>query len=113
VLVEPEAGGAPAGGGWTVAFVLPEGMTPATAPVPTDPRVVIAELPARRVGVVRYSGFFTERKAEENAAALLAWLAERGERPAGAWSAAGYNPPWTLPPLRRNEVLVPLTPTGG
>lgn len=105
VLTEP-AGEGGAAGGHKVAFVLPAGFDAATAPRPTDPAVTIATVPARRVAVVRFSGILDAALVAEQRAALEAWLATRPETPAGAWQAAGYNPPWTLPWLRRNEVMV-------
>ena len=88
-------------------FVLPGEMTPQTAPVPTDPRVSLATIPARRVAVVRYSGSM-EKRASTEEARLRDWLALKGLRPTGLAEVAGYNPPWTLPPFRRNEVLIPV-----
>jgi|AntRauTorckE5430_2_1112549.scaffolds.fasta_scaffold02252_3 hypothetical protein len=88
-------------------FVLPGEMTPQTAPVPTDPRVSLATIPARRVAVVRYSGSM-EKRASTEEARLRDWLALKGLRPTGLAEVAGYNPPWTLPPYRRNEVLIPV-----
>jgi hypothetical protein len=88
-------------------FVLPEGMTPQTAPVPTDPRVSIATIPPRRVAVVRYSGVLNRRASTEEDR-LRDWLARKGLTPTGPAEIAGYNPPWTLPPFRRNEVLIPV-----
>lgn len=102
VLAEKEAEG------WAVAFVLPGDYTAETAPEPTDEGIEIVSVPARRVAVARYSGFFSRSNAEEARRDLLGWLEARGEAPAGRWAAAGYNPPWTLPPLRRNEVMIPL-----
>ena len=90
-----------------MVFVLPEDMTPQTAPVPSDPRVSLATIPPRRVAVVRYSGFLTRRAATEEGR-LRDWLARKGLRPKGPAEIAGYNPPWTLPPYRRNEVLIPV-----
>jgi hypothetical protein len=98
----------PAGGGWTVAFVLPAGVTSATAPQPTDPQVTLRDVPARQVAVVRFSGRFRREAAEANRERLAAWLAARDLKPADDWQFAGYNPPWTIPALRRNEVLVTL-----
>ena len=95
-------------GGWTVMFVLPEEFTAETAPRPTDPEVSIATIPARRVAVATFSGFLDRQSIAETREALADWLADRPDRPAGAWQAAGYNPPWTLPWLRRNEVMVPV-----
>lgn len=98
----------PQGEGTAVMFVLPEDLTLATAPLPTDPAVTLAEIPARRVAVARFSGFLTEAAIAEARAGLVAWL-EAQDLPAdGEWQAAGYNPPWTIPALRRNEVLITL-----
>lgn len=97
------------GGAWQVMFVLPPGMDAAEAPRPTDPDVEIDTLPERRVAVVRFSGFLDAENITEQRSRLARWLEGRAEQPAGPWQAAGYNPPWTLPWLRRNEVMVPVT----
>ena len=113
VLVEPAPGrirmlAGEAAGGWSVAFVLPAGYTAATAPVPDDAGVTVRDVGARRVASIRFSGPFRNRAAEARRQALAAWLEARGLAHAGDWQIAGYNPPWTLPPFRRNEVLVTL-----
>ena len=113
VLVEPAPGrirvlASEAVGGWTVAFVLPAGYTAATAPVPDDAGVTVRDVEARRVASIRFSGLLRNRPAEARRQALAAWLEARGLAHAGDWQIAGYNPPWTLPPFRRNEVLVTL-----
>jgi len=95
-------------GGWETVFVLPESMTPETAPRPTDPTVAIALIPARRVAVARFAGVLDAESIERERARLAAWLAERGMAHEGDWQAAGYNPPWTIPTLRRNEIMVTL-----
>ncbi|MCR8825850.1 SOUL family heme-binding protein [Pseudosulfitobacter koreensis] len=89
-------------------FVLPTGMTLDAAPVPTDPAVTLRTIPPRRVAVVRYSGFMA-RSAATQKARLRDWMAARNLTAQGTAEVAGYNPPWTLPPWRRNEVLIPVT----
>jgi hypothetical protein len=93
---------------WTIAFVLPEGLTAASAPAPTDPSVTLRDLPSRRVASIRFSGRFRNATAEMKRRFLADWLASRGLPHSGDWRVAGYNPPWTIPALRRNEVLVTL-----
>lgn len=93
---------------WRIAFVLPEGVTAAAAPVPNDARVTLRDVPARRVAAIRFSGLFRDREAESQRLELTAWLEARGLGHAEDWQMAGYNPPWTLPFLRRNEVIVTL-----
>ena len=94
--------------GWTMAFVLPEGYTEETALTPTNPMVKIRDVAPRRVASVRFGGFLRDKKAEQERKRLAAWLEARGIEHEGDWRVAGYNPPWTIPPLRRNEVLVTL-----
>jgi hypothetical protein len=93
---------------WNIAFVLPEGLTAASAPAPTDPRVTLRDLPSRRVASIRFSGRFQNATAETKRQFLADWLASRGLTHSGDWRLAGYNPPWTIPAPRRNEVLVTL-----
>ena len=97
-----------AAGDWMVAFVLPEGVTVATAPIPNDARVTLRDVPARRAAAIQFSGSFRNQKAEIQRRELTAWLEARGLEHAEDWQMAGYNPPWTLPLLRRNEVIVTL-----
>lgn len=90
-----------------MVFVLPDGLMLETAPRPTDPDVSLDMIPPRRVAVVRYSGSMDQRAPDEEAR-LRNWIAVKDLTPAGPAEVAGYNPPWTLPPYRRNEVLIPV-----
>ena len=94
--------------GWTTAFILPEGASVSTAPVPQDERVMLRDVPARRVAAIRFAGLLRNGRAETRRRELAAWLDARGLVSAGDWRMAGYHPPWTLPPFRRNEVIVTL-----
>lgn len=97
---------APAQSGWTVAFVMPRGSSLEAMPTPLDSSVVLREQPARRVAALRFSGFASQASLDRHAAELRERLAARGETPAGAVTYAFYDPPWTLPWARRNEVMV-------
>jgi hypothetical protein len=100
----------PAGNGWTTAFVLPAGVTASNAPVPTDTAVRVRDVPARDVAAIRFSGSFSEAEFRRQEQLLRAWLSPEHVA-AGPARWAGYNPPFTLPFLRRNEVLLPLVPS--
>ncbi|MEM7213263.1 MAG: heme-binding protein [Pseudomonadota bacterium] len=96
-----------------MVFVLTKDFTAETAPIPSDPKVRIAEIPARRVATIQFSGFFRDAAITENTQLLQAWMADQGLSPIGPPESAGYNPPWTLPPFRRNEVLIPIAAEAG
>lgn len=94
--------------GWTIRFFLPADMTLATAPRPRDPAIHLVEVPPAEMAVLRFSGIPGAEAVARERARLLAAVE------ASAWKAAGepvawfYDPPWTLPWLRRNEVAVPV-----
>jgi len=94
------------GGVWLMAFVLPSGYTVSTAPVPLDSAVLIKELPDKKVAVIRYSGSLSEQSIEEKAEELKNWLTKQGYQVISPSRSAAYDPPWTLPFLRRNEVHI-------
>lgn len=96
--------------GWRIRFFLPAEITAETAPEPRDSRVLITPVPAQTLAVLRFAGSTGPAAVAEKTAALLAALAGTAWHPAGQPLAWFYNPPWTLPPLRRNEVALPVTP---
>ena len=104
----PTALASPSSGGWSIGFVLPAGYTAATAPVPKSADVSIGDVAARCVASIRFSGTLGEEAGEAERQSLERWLQARDLQHAGDWQMAGYNPPWTIPMLRRNEVLVGL-----
>jgi len=93
-----------AAGSYLVQFVLPKGVTLATAPEPIDPRVTVREVPASRVGVIRYSGFWSEANYAEHLARLRTVLKTAGLNATGEPVFSRYNPPFMPWFLRRNEI---------
>ena len=96
--------------GWAIRFFMPASVTRDTLPVPDDPRVAIVEVPAETLAVLRYSGSPSAAAAAARRAALLAALATGPWRPVGEAFDWFYDPPWTLPPARRNEAVVGISP---
>lgn len=91
---------------WQVSFIMPASWTMETLPVPNDPRVVLVEVPARRLAVIRFSGGPSDARFEAKAAELTAYLAETGRDMTGTPVFARYDPPWIPTPFRRNEVMI-------
>ena len=92
--------------GWSIAFVAPSRYNRDTVPRPANPDVYIREIPSQLVAVKRYSGRWTDRNLQRETDALLAALEKAGVRPIEAVMSAVYNAPYTLPFMRRNEVIV-------
>ncbi|MCA9773890.1 MAG: heme-binding protein [Myxococcales bacterium] len=93
--------------GWKMSFVLPASYTLATAPAPTDPAVRLESRPGEKVAVRRFSGLVGDRDINEEAAELRRWIELNGyEAASDEVRVARYNPPWTIPFLRRNEILI-------
>ncbi len=94
---------------WTMTFSMPSQFTIETLPVPTDKRVQIEKVEERFVAAITFSGFWGESKNAEEAKKLKEWMKGNQEYELISEAMfAGYNPPWTLPFLRRNEMLIEL-----
>lgn len=111
-MTAPVAQGAVGEDRWTIQFFMPSEYTMASLPVPRDPSVVLAVVPAETYAVLRFSGVGSAQTVTQKEAELEAALV------GSAWTRVGdpvvwfYDPPWTLPPLRRNEVAVRVTRQG-
>ncbi len=97
---------------WTVAFIMPADWTMETLPVPNNDAVTLEDIPARMVAAVRFSGWTGAKAQARREADLRAWIDTRGYVPAGPAIYAYYNAPWVPGPLRRNEVMIPVRPSG-
>ncbi len=107
-MTAPVTQSAAEGGGYRVQFVLPQSVTLATAPEPIDPQVQLREVPASRMAVIRYSGFWTQANQDEHLARLEAALRAEGQAWTGEPMLSRYNPPWTPWFMRRNEIWLRL-----
>jgi hypothetical protein len=96
--------------GFTVSFVMPPGRTRPSLPLPDDDDVILCEAPSQRIAVLRFRGRYNADNVGEHESELLRLVAEAGLEPVGPIVFAGYDPPSTLPLLRRNELWVELAP---
>ena len=92
--------------GWTMMFFLPSDLTVDTAPEPRDRRVKLVIVPEQDYAVLRFTGRRDDAAVQSQIARLKAALAGSEWQSAGEPVAWFYDPPWTLPFLRRNEVAV-------
>jgi SOUL heme-binding protein len=91
---------------WRVRFVMPSSYTIETLPKPNNPAVKLKEIGAKRYAVIRFSGMAGEDSLKRRTEELNAYISAKNLTPLSAPTYAFYNPPWTLPFLRRNEVMV-------
>lgn len=105
VFTTPEADGS------AMSFVVPKEVAKAGAPKADNPEIQVVERSAGRFAVYRYSGRWTEANDSAARAKLEGWLKEQGLESKGAIEKASYDPPFTLPFLRRNEVMVRVAPS--
>lgn len=97
---------AQAGGGWKIQFVMPAKYRLDTLPEPIDPDVQLRQEPAARYAVIQFTGSRSGPAVAERTRRLLQEAQSRRWSVKAAPVAWFYDPPWTLPPLRRNEVAV-------
>jgi len=91
-----------------MAFMMPAEYALEDLPQPEDQRVSFREAPAYTAAVIQFSGLASAEKADENWQQLRRFLTAEGIDITGDPTLNQYNPPWTLPFMRRNEIIVPV-----
>ena len=100
------------GKSYTMSFSMPSKYTLKELPEPLDNRINFREVKEKFVAVHRFSWLSSKKKNDRKAKELRDWLKKSSNYTyQNTYSYAGYNPPWTIPFLRRNEVLIPLKVT--
>ncbi len=92
--------------GWTIGFTMPAGYTMGSLPDPVDEDVRLVEQPGRKMAVISYSGLAGEDRMRKKEQELMARVQGARLQPVGEIVHAFYDPPWTLPFMRRNEVMI-------
>jgi len=92
----------------TISFVLPSEYTLETLPTPNNSKVTLTEVPARTVVALRFNWYATEGRAAKKQALLEKRIVEDGLTRTGAVQVAQYNPPFSMPLIRRNEIIIPI-----
>lgn len=91
---------------WKVSFTMPAMYSMDTLPQPNDMNIKLTEVPKRTVLVLQFSGRISEKNVADHAEKFMKYIKEKNIKTTGAMQYAFYNPPWTLPFLRRNEIMI-------
>ena len=91
-----------------MSFVMPNEFSFKTTPVPIDQAISIEEINDYTVATIQFSGFLSQKNIAQHQKILDDWIAAKKYNVIGRSKTAGYNPPFTIPALRRNEILVPI-----
>lgn len=92
--------------GWVVRFVMPAEYSLDTLPRPNNPDVVLEEIAGKRFAVIRFPGRAKGDSLETHTRQLESFIQAGNLQARSEPAYAFFNPPWTLPFLRRNEVMI-------
>ena len=90
---------------YLVSFMMPSNYTLDSIPTPNDPSVTVVLKDRRKMGVIRFAGYAPEETIIIKQARLKESLRADGYQILSSAHMAFYNPPWTPPFMRRNEVM--------
>ncbi|KAG4396484.1 hypothetical protein GLYMA_19G194936v4 [Glycine max] len=93
---------------WKMSFVMPSKYG-ANLPLPKDSSVRIKEVPRKIVAVVSFSGFVNDEEIKQRELKLRDALKSDSQfeiKEGTSVEVAQYNPPFTLPFQRRNEIAL-------
>lgn len=107
-MTAPVAQQSKVSGQWVIRFFMPAGISLESLPEPDNPAVQLVRLPAETIAVHTFSGDRGRHAVQAHSAQLLSDVKEMAWEPVGTPQAWFYDPPWTIPLFRRNEIVVPV-----
>ena len=91
---------------WRINFVMPSQYTLANIPKPKNNAVTLREVPSKYFIVHKYSGFNTVSRVQTKTDETVEWAIKRSYKMIGTPQLSRYDPTWTLPMFRRNEIML-------
>jgi hypothetical protein len=92
-----------------MAFVMPASLT--NPPPASSTAVAVRKLPPGTFAVLRFRGMRSASNESNSLSRARTLLKQTVWRETGTPYFAYYDPPWIVGPLRRNEVLIPVSPS--
>lgn len=93
-------------GVWVTQFVMPSSYTLESLPKPNNPAITIKMTDPKKYAVISFSGIANDTKLSFNERKLRGFIEQKGLKAVSDAAYAFYDPPWTLPFMRRNEVMI-------
>ncbi len=98
---------------FTMKFSMPSQYSMEDLPEPLDKRIEFEKVEEKIIASHQFSWFSSESRVKSKADELYKWINQNKNYNAEKnHTYAGYNPPWTIPFLRRNEVHIELIKNG-
>ena len=94
------------GKSWRMSFVMPSKYKLDSLPVPNNNRVRLKEILTKKFVVIEFSGTNSNENVTKHENQLMNYIEENQIKINDSPKYAFYNPPWSLPFLRRNEVMI-------
>lgn len=91
---------------WQIGFFMPQKFTEKNIPTPNNEKIVIKSEPEARYIAIKFSGLASKSNLSKNKEKLDNFINTKKVSTVGNYIYAFYDPPWTLPFLRRNEILL-------
>lgn len=91
---------------WKVSFVMPSDYTLDTLPLPNNDKVQLKEVKGQKFVAIKFSGTSSKENLLKHEKLLTQHVKDNNLNTTGPLKYAFYNPPWTLPFMRRNEIMI-------
>jgi len=94
----------------SMSFILSQEFTADTAPTPVTDSIILKDIPAELIAAREFTGITTENEVGKQKAKLEDALISAGiVYDNSSFKVLNYNPPFTVPWIRRNEVSFRIT----
>lgn len=92
--------------GWIIRFIMPAEFSMSSLPAPDNQAISFSQMKSKKYIVIRFSGFNSDKNIQSHTKTLLDYINKNHINTVGEPIMAFYNPPWILPFLRRNEIMI-------
>ena len=94
-----------AGKKYYTAFVMPSKYNDKSLPLPDDPEIKIEKVASKKMAAYRFNGIVSQENISKHEKILFQWLEKKDYTILSEARLARYNSPFSIPILRRNEIL--------